>query len=248
MSTPPDRHKSLSAAALLARANAKVVKLTAELSQAEERQRMHIGAELHDDVQQILVGLRMSMAASRRVRTDSLPAELVQDWTELLQKGIDHLHQLTVVLRKPVINGRELPGALRAHVDQVRTSFSQEIAFETDADIGKVAPNVALACFRIVQEGLANAVKHSTGVHLQVGLKRAKGRLMVSVIDDGVGFDVKDALAQATKVGSVGLSSMQDRAALAGGRFMVESAVGAGTQIVASFPVEKRHLQARAAH
>ena len=133
-------------------------------------------------------------------------------------------------------------------MDQVRTSVSQEIAFETDADIGKVAPNVALACFRIVQEGLANAVKHSTGVHLQVGLKRANGRLMVSVIDDGVGFDVKDALAQATKVGSIVLSSMQDRAALAGGRFMVESAVGEGTQIVASFPLEKRHLQARAAH
>jgi PAS domain S-box-containing protein len=232
----------------LALANARVVKLAEELSKAEERQRMYIGAELHDDVQQILVGLRMSMAPSRRVLTDCVPTELVEDWTALLQEAIDHLHDLTVVLRTPVIGDRALPDVLRAHVDRVRVAPSQRIAFETDEKLGTVAPNVALACFRIVQEGVANAIKHSKAANLQVGLKRVNDCVMVSVIDDGVGFDVNDALARATKVGSVGLSSMRERAVLAGGHLEIESAAGIGTQMVASFPVRGLHGQPRAAH
>jgi PAS domain S-box-containing protein len=232
----------------LALANSRVVKLTEELSEVEERQRKYIGAELHDDVQQILVGLRMSMAPSRRVPTDRVPTELVEDWTGLLQKAIDHLHELTVVLRTPVISDRALPDVLRAHVDRVQVAPSQRIAFETDEKLGTVAPNVALACFRIVQEGVANAIKHSKATNLQVGLKRVNDCVMVSVIDDGVGFDVNDALARATKVGSIGLSSMRERAVLAGGRLEIESAAGVGTQMVASFPAGRLHGQPRAAH
>ena len=234
-----DVTEQCAAESLLALANSKVAKLTEELSKVEERQRMYIGAELHDDVQQILVGLRMSMAPSRRVPTDRVPTELVEDWTALVQKAIDHLHELTVVLRTPVISDRALPDVLRAHVDRVRVAPSQRIAFETDEKLGAVAPNVALACFRIVQEGVANAIKHSKATNLQVGLKRVNDCVMVSVIDDGVGFDVNDALARATKVGSIGLSSMRERAVLAGGRLEIESAAGVGTQMVASFPAGK---------
>jgi PAS domain S-box-containing protein len=243
-----DVTEQCAAESLLAQANSRVVELTEELSKAEERQRMYIASELHDDVQQILVGLRMSMAPSRRVLTGCVPTESVEDWTALLQKAIDHLHELTLVLRMPATSDRSLPEVLRAHVDRVRVDPTQKIAFETDENVGTVAPNVALACFRIVQEGVANAVKHSRATNLQVGLKRVNDNVMVSVIDDGAGFDVNDALARAAKVGSVGLSSMRERAIWAGGRLEIESTAGAGTQIVASFPAERLHGQPRAAH
>jgi PAS domain S-box-containing protein len=248
-----DVTEQCAAESLLAQANSKVAKLTAELKEVEDRQRMHLGAELHDDVQQILVGLRMNMEASRLSRTheapgesspgessrsESVAGELVEEWTELLQKAIDHLHELTVALRKPRINEQGLSDAVRAHVSHVQVFPGQEVAFQTDGSVGKVPPNVALASFRIVQEGLANAIKHSQAAHLHVGLKRVNGCLLVSIGDDGVGFDVKRAAARAAKVGSVGLISMRQRAAMAGGRFMIESAAGAGTRIVASFPVE----------
>ena len=238
-----DVTEQCAAESLLAQANSKVAKLTAELRDVEDRQRMHLGAELHDDVQQILVGLRMSMSASRRGRSKDIPAESVEEWTELLQKAIDHLHELTVALRKPRINEQGLSDAVRAHVSHVQVSPGQEIAFQTDDTVGKVPPNVALASFRIVQEGLANAIKHSKATHLQVGLKRINGCLLVSIIDDGVGFDVKGADARASQVGSVGLISMRQRAAMAGGRLTIESAVGAGTRIVASFPLEPFHAR-----
>jgi PAS domain S-box-containing protein len=232
----------------LALANSTVARLTAESRGAEERQRHYLAAELHDDVQQILVGLRMGMAPSQRLPVDRVPSELVADWIELLQKAIEHIHALAVGLRTPVVTDRGLPDALRSHVDHVRMSPSQRIAFEADDNLGTVAPNVALACFRIVQEGLANAITHSRATNLRVGLKCVDGYLIVSIVDDGVGFDLRDAIARATIVGRVGLSSMRERVASAGGRFEIETAVGEGTKIVASFPVEEMSAPARSAH
>jgi PAS domain S-box-containing protein len=219
-------------------ANARVAELTEQLTRAEEKQRRFFAAELHDDVQQILFGLRMSMAPSRRTPADHLPNDLVEGWMQLVQTAIDHLHELTVVLRKPVIDNPGLPNAMRSYVDHLPLAPNQKVMFETDANVGALAPNVALACFRIVQEGLGNAVRHSGAKNLQVCLKNVADRLTVSIRDDGVGFDVIDARAHATDAGSVGLSSMRERAALAGGRFEIESSIGHGTRICASFPVD----------
>jgi len=224
--------------ASLALANSKVLDLTARLNVAAEEQRKYLAAELHDDVQQILVGLRMSMAASRTHEADQSQAGLVGGWMDLVQSAIDHLHELTVVLRKPAIDSQGLPGAMRSYVDKLPLAPNQKVIFETDAKVATLAPNAALACFRIVQEGLANAVKHSQAKNLQVRLKNAAERLILSIRDDGVGFDVNDARAHAADAGSIGLSSMRERAASAGGRFEIKSSLGHGTRISASFPIE----------
>jgi signal transduction histidine kinase len=224
--------------ASLVLANSRVADLTEQLTGAAEKQRKYIAAELHDDVQQILVGLRMNMAASRRDLADQLPPDSVEGWIHLVQTAIDHLHELTVGLRKPVINNQGLPGAMRSYVDELPLAPNQKVMFETDAEVGTLAPNVALACFRIVQEGLANAVQHSGAKNLLVRLKSAADRLTVSIRVDGVGFDVNDARARAADAGSIGLSSMGERAAMAGGRFEIKSSIGHGTRIRASFPTE----------
>jgi PAS domain S-box-containing protein len=229
--------------ALLVLANSRVADLTEQLTGAAEKQRKYIAAELHDDVQQILVGLRMNMAASRR-DPEKLPPDSVEGWIHLVQTAIDHLHELTVVLRKPVIDNQGLPGAMRSYVDKLPLAPNQKLMFETDAKVGNLAPNVALACFRIVQEGLANAVRHSGAKNLLVRLKSAADRLTVSIRDDGVGFDVNDVRARASDAGSIGLSSMRERVAMAGGRFEIQSSIGHGTSIRASFPVETLIRQA----
>lgn len=223
--------------ASLVLANSRVADLTEQLTRATERQRKYLAAELHDDVQQILVGLRMSMAPSRSKPPDQLQKELVDGWMHIVQTAIDHLHELTLVLRKPVIESRSLPEALRTYVDKLPLAPDQKIRFETDAKIGALAPNAALACFRIVQEALANAIRHSRASNLLVRLKSSADCLTVSIRDDGVGFEVKGAYAHAADAGSVGLSSMRERATSAGGRFQIRSCVGHGTRIRASFPI-----------
>jgi two-component system sensor histidine kinase UhpB len=195
-------------------------------------------------VQQILVGLRMSMAPSRHDPADQLPRRLVEGWMQLVQMAIDHLHELTVVLRKPELDNQGLLAAIRSYVDKLTLGPNQKVLLKTDAKVGTLAPNAAVACFRIVQEGLSNAVQHSEAKNLVVQMKSAANRLTVSIRDDGVGFDVDDARAHAEDVDSIGLSSMRERAALAGGRFDIRSVIGRGTLIRASFPLEKDHAAA----
>jgi signal transduction histidine kinase len=219
-------------------ANARVAELEKQLTEVATTERKYLAAELHDDVQQILFGLRLNMAPSRREFIDQLPTELVGGWIQIVQTAIDHLHKLTVVLSKPQIDNRSLPEAMRSYLDMLPLAPEQNVSFETDTIVGTLAPNVAQACFRIVQQALGNAVQHSGARNLWVRLKSSADRLTVSIRDDGVGFDVDNARAHAIDAGGIGLSSMRERAVMSGGHFDIQSSIGQGTRIRASFPLE----------
>jgi len=235
------------AEASLAQSNAELGRLSKQLIVAKKEERSYLAAELHDDVQNILVGLRMHMEPSRRTPTAYLPTGLVDTWIELVQEAIDHLHELTIALRAPIIDERGLPTTLRRHIDRLSLAQGQNIVLETDADVGPIAPDVAIACLRIAQEALANAVKHSGAKNLQVSLTRVEHDVTVSIRDDGVGFDVQLARARAMDAGSVGLLTMRERAALAGGFLKIDSSPGHGTCVCASFSAEHGARQAEGA-
>jgi two-component system sensor histidine kinase UhpB len=218
----------------LAEANVELRRLSQQLLVAQETERSYIAAELHDDVQQILVGLRMSMEPVRRTMPD-LSADVIDGWIQWVQEAIDRLHNLTSTLRAPVIGNRGLGAELRTYIDRLSVANGREILLEADASLGWIEPEIELACLRIVQEGLANAIKHSGAKHLRVCLTRTGADLTVSVRDDGIGFDVRSARALAVERGSIGLLSMRERAALAGGRLEIESSAGQGTRICAIF-------------
>jgi len=220
-------------------ANAQVADLKEKLAGAAQTERKYLAAELHDDVQQILYGLSLNIQASQKQLLDQPLSNLVGTWVQTVQTAMEHLHEITVVLRKPPVDNQELPGAMRSYLETLSLAPDQEVSFETDAKVGTLAPNIAIACFRIVQEALGNAIKHSGAKHLLVCLERSVNRLTVSIRDDGVGFDVEGALALALDFGSVGLSSMRERAVLAGGHFDIRSSIGHGTRIRASFPIEE---------
>jgi two-component system sensor histidine kinase UhpB len=227
------------AEASLVQSNAELGRLSNQLVVAKKEERTYLAAELHDDVQNILVGLRMHMEPSRQTPTAYLPTGLVNAWIELVQEAIDHLHELTVALRAPIIDERGLPTTLRRYIDRLSLTQGQSIGFETDEDVGPMAPDVAIACLRIAQEALANAVKHSGGKNLQVCLRKVDHGVTVSIRDDGVGFDVQLARARAMDAGSVGLFTMRERAALAGGLLKIDSSPGHGTCVSASFSADR---------
>jgi signal transduction histidine kinase len=235
---PEGQNRECSLKASLLLANAQVADLKERLTGAAEKERKYLAGELHDDVQQILFGLSLNMAASRG-EVGQLPADVIGGWMQAVQTVMDHLHELSVALRNPVSDNQELPRAMRSYAETLPLAPNQKILFETDAKTGALAPNVATACFRIVQEALGNAIKHSGGRNLVVRLWSSVDRLTVSIRDDGVGFDVKEARAHAVDAGSIGLSSMRERAALAGGDFDIQSAIGHGTRIRASFPIDE---------
>ena len=215
----------------LATANAELHRVSQQLLLAKQDERQRIARELHDDVQQILVGLRMTMESSGKAPAALTLGDDIKTWISWVQRAIDHLHELTVALHEPGIGNDGLADELRAHVSGLTLPDGLAIELKLDPAVGRVAPAIELACLRIVQEGLANAVKHSKAGHLQVSLKKHEHELCVSIDDDGVGFDVPMARARALRAGSIGLVSMGERAALAGGRLEVHSTVGHGTHV-----------------
>lgn len=232
------------AEASLIQSNAALGRLSKQYMTAKKEERNYLAAELHDNVQNILVGLRMHMEPSRRTPTAYLPTDLVNSWIELVQEAIDHLHELTIALRAPLIDERGLSTTLRRYIDRLSLAQGQTIAFTTEDNVGPMAPDIALACLRITQEALANAVKHSGAKTLQVCLRKLDHEVMLTISDDGVGFDVQLARARAMDAGSVGLLSMRERAVLAGGSLNIESSPAHGTRVCASFSV----AQAATAH
>ena len=228
-----DLTDQLDAEASLALANLELRRLSQQLLMAQEKERGRIARELHDDVQQILVGLRMTMEASPRI--NPLPTHTIDTWISLVREAIDHLHALTISLRAPVIGERGLATELRTFIERLALAKDQDIQVDIGADLGSLTPDLELACFRIVQEALANAIKYSGARHLLVSVLKTSHNLTVSVKDDGVGFDPAAARARAIDAGNIGLLSMRERASLAHGRLEVRSSAALGTEIRASF-------------
>jgi len=96
---------------------------------------------------------------------------------------------------------------------------------------------VETACFRIVQEAMTNALRHAEASRLGVTLRVVNGELVLSVRDDGRGFDLAAAAGRAARGESAGLSGMEERAQLAGGRLEMNTAPGRGTEVRALFPL-----------
>jgi signal transduction histidine kinase len=231
-----DMTDQLNAEASLATANIELRRLSQRLIVIQEEERHRIARELHDDVQQILVGLRMSMEPLKETKWSNASPDCVATWIGYVREAIDHLHALTVTLRGPAIREGGLATELRSYVHRLPLTPGQHINLEVE-DLGPLAPEMELACFRIVQEALANAVKHSGSKLVSIRLKKSGRDLSVSIRDDGVGFDVRAARASALAAGSVGLLSMRERAALVGARLEVNSSLGHGTDVRALFHI-----------
>jgi hypothetical protein len=152
-----------------------------------------------------------------------------------LSEEADNLRRLMSGLRPPLLEERGLIPALRETVDRfgrdnlVHTEFSGRASGEIPQDLETLA-------YRVVQEALSNSAKHAHPVSVTVAVETTGGQLRVEIVDDGEGFDAGKA-REYLQSGRVGLASMRERVELANGTFMVHSAPGRGTTVVASLPM-----------
>jgi PAS domain S-box-containing protein len=234
-----DITEQVQAEASLAEANLELHRLSQQLILAHDAERHHLARELHDDVQQMVIGLKLSLEAAAQARPTKLPASLIESWLRLVRATIEHLDALTLRLRPSNLDDRGLPAALHAHVDLVRSATGKDIDLEIGQNLGRFAADIETACFRIVQEGLANAVRHSGAKHTRIDVRQVDQMLTATISDDGDGFDVAAARERANDSGSIGLFSMRERASLVEGRLDLASTPGTGTQVRAYLPVRQ---------
>ena len=190
---------------------------------AQEEERARVARDLHDEVNQSLTGVLLHLEAARAAAPPELGAELDQTKAAANQ-AMSELLTLARQLRPTALDDL----GLRAAVEGLADSFDAgdiEIAFEASGDFTGLPEDVQLVVYRVAQEALSNAARHSGAEKIDVALEEADGEVRLTVSDDGRGF----AFAEAE--GGLGLPGMRERSLLVGGELDIESRPGTGTTV-----------------
>jgi signal transduction histidine kinase len=201
-----------------------------------EDERNRLARELHDDAGHRITTaiLRVDLASQYAARSDVLRSELLAVRT-LLAECVDGLHQTMFALRPRILADLGLIPALRSLANRVREATGISVELTATDGIASLDEETALAVFRVAQEAVTNALKHARAGGISVHLSVRDGRLVLDVIDDGIGFDI--STIGVSTVMRQGLRGMKERADLVGGHLDVLSRPGRGTTVRAVFPV-----------
>ena len=230
--TAQDRHavEVLARYAGVAIANADVYSDAQELAVAEERSR--VARELHDAASQRLFSL-VYEARAAGMRAQS--AEDAAAFARLEQRAQETLHELrglVFALRPKSLERDGLAVTLLDHVEALRRTHGIDISLEADPELG-LSLDAEQELLRIAQEAMQNAVKHGGGAAVRVLLRRKSGSVVLTVRDDGPGFD-PESLPRTVR--SLGMTTMRQRARSLGGELSVRSAPGRGAVVSVRVP------------
>lgn len=227
----------------LKQAKLELVELTERLIQAQETERQRLARELHDDIGQRLSLLIMGLDRLRHGLPSDLPvprAELSASLDEANQLATD-IHALSHQLHSSKLKHLGLKSALRELCARVSRQHGIEVRLNAGAIPGELSEERALCLYRVAQEALNNAVKHSGSAVIEVELAALLSTLRLTVTDHGTGFDVHHHAA------GVGLASMRERTRMVAGKFHISSTPGQGTEIVTEVALQEvaKHASTR---
>jgi len=173
----------------------------------------------------------------------TLPAELAAAALEEMVAGSAEPVQVAALLAMLRLRG-ETSEELAAFAGVMRNNAVHVNAPEDAIDLAG-SPQLETTCFRIVQEGVTNVIRHARANRISVRLERTGADLMLVIADDGSGFNVKTTLADGHMAATLGLRGMEERAQAVGGTLLIDSAPGLGTQVCVSLPVALDKLGVR---
>ena len=208
--------------------------LSHRLMEVQEAERIHLSRELHDESSQVLAALSVNLGLLER---DATSPELVRahaaDIKQIATEVLNNLHAQAVKLRPASLDHLGLVTALQQYVREFNRQYQLDVQFETvGVDAARLPGDLETALFRIVQESLTNVALHARASRVDVLLNRRNGSLVLTVEDNGVGFN-PDEPAHPDRLGLFG---MRERVEMLGGKLVVESAPGKGTMISAEVP------------
>ncbi len=212
--------------------------LSVRLLSAQETERGRISAELHDDLAQslVLMKLRLGMIENAVRRDLSAAEEHCRRLAESLDEIVENIRSLARGLTPSVLDDLGLSRALRWLADNYRRDWRMEIA-SSIADVDPlVAKDMRIVLYRVVQEALTNAGKHAHAQHVSLVVAKRGDHLAVRVEDDGNGFNHNENKAENGSARGLGLVTMRERARMLGGSLDVWSQTGKGTRITLLVP------------
>lgn|GEM_PF-1627648 len=220
----------------LQESRARLQVLSHRLIDAQEAERKRLARELHDQIGQALTAIQISLQAASSA-PDGGTASIVEDCLSIIDESLELVHDLSFDLRPSLLDDLGLGAALRWYVERATSRADLIARLNVDALGSRFSSEVETACFRIAQESLTNVVRHASARTVSVTLVHREDCLKLMVQDDGVGFDVHEALGRKGSSTCLGLQGMRERASALGGIVEIKSSGGGGTEIEASFPL-----------
>jgi signal transduction histidine kinase len=217
----------------------RVIRAEADVSHRLQR-------DLHDGPAQLVAAIQMGLEyCAKALEHDQieLANQEIEDIRQIAQRATHQLRTLLFELRPLVLETKGLVAALSIYVERRQTEAGvTQLQLEWQSDqpdnqISRLEAKSEAALFAIVQESVNNALKHARANNIVISLAQMNEQITVSIADDGQGFDVASVSQDYADRGSYGMINLQERVAVAGGEYAIDSKIGSGTKIQVKVPL-----------
>lgn len=215
--------------------------LTARLFSSQEKERRRIARELHDEAGQSLTGINFALeTVVNSYLEESHPArELIAETKRQINRTYQEMRRISYRLHPSLLIDMGLEPALESFLSKVPKHTEMKITFKMVGFNGRLQPELETALYRISQEAITNATKHSRAKHFKLSIIKSFPHIIFLAEDDGVGFKVAELGRHRAALGLLG---MRERVSMLGGSFSVRSFHGQGTRIRIKIPFQKETI------
>lgn len=221
----------------LARDRQELRSLASQVVRAQEEERKRISRELHDDTAQILFAQVLRLNALKS-SADPTVQETATKLESMTVEALEGVRRLALELRPPALDDLGLLAALGDLAQRFSDQTGIPVEYRPRGLRGRMQAETELVLYRIAQEALMNVAKHAQAKQVWLDLVRSGHEVLLSVHDDGTGFDLDAASERDDRGVGLGLFGMEERAHLVGGTLQILTAPGRQTQIIARIPLD----------
>jgi two-component system sensor histidine kinase UhpB len=210
--------------------------VASQVVRAQEEERKRISRELHDDTAQILFAQILRITAFKSSPDASLQ-EVASLLEEMTVEALEGVRRLALELRPPALDDLGLLAALGELAQRISDQTGIPVDYQAHGPKSRMPAEMELVLYRIAQEALMNVAKHAHASHAWLELERFQDQIVLTVRDNGIGFDLPSATRRDDRGVGLGLFGMEERAHLVGGTLDIDTAEGRSTRILARIPI-----------
>lgn len=216
--------------------------LSSELLKAQEKERMRLSKELHDELGQALALLKHRLRSIQRKLQEGQSSLRVkcEETIQYIDQTIENVRRLSRDLSPSILEDLGLSAALRWLADNFSEQHSIQISFDVENIDHLFSREAQTNLYRISQEALTNIGRHAGANQVYFAAKRNGNRVSLIVEDNGKGFDINQVKARHSPEKGVGLAAMDERARMLGAHFSIKSQLGKGARIALEIPLERQ--------
>jgi signal transduction histidine kinase len=213
--------------------------LSNRIQKLQEEEKQKLSRELHDSFGQKLTSIRLNLELLKNCNSDlKRRNEISDDISSLLDNAMLEVREISYRLKPRILEDFGLVPSLKALCSEISDKSGINGIFQAHKFDQRLNPELETGLYRITQEALNNMVKHSNAKEFSVQLVGHPNVLMLMIEDDGVGFDPQKIKSDPAKKNHLGLVNMSERVLSFNGKFLLDSHLGGGTEIIVEIPME----------